>query len=130
VDEYAPAQLAAMSWLLHARELARALDDPALDGRVRLLDFDRFLEAPEAGLEDICRFLGQRQEPATLASALSGQGGRSAKDPERRYGSEQRRAELASARQTYGDEIEAGLAWAAEIEATAMPFSDLQVRLG
>ena len=130
VDDYAPAQLAAMSWLLHARELARALDDPALDGRVRLLDFDRFLDAPEAGLEDICQFFGQGQDPATLASVLSGPGGRSAKDPERSYGPEQRQAELAAARQTYGDEIEAGLEWAAGIEAAAIPFTGLKARLG
>lgn len=130
VDDYTPGQLAAMSWLLHARELARALDDPALDGRVRLLDFDRFLDAPETGLEDICRFLGQGQDPPTLASVLSGQGGRSAKDPGQRHGPEQRRAELAAARQTYADEIDAGLEWAARMEAAAEPFTGLRARLG
>jgi hypothetical protein len=129
VDDYSPAQLAAMSWLLHARELVTALDDEAVQGRVRALDFDQFLDAPVRHLQDLCGLFGQPQDPEALAAIAARVMGRSAKDPKRDFGAQQRRQALAAARGAHRAEIEAGMAWAARVESAAPTFRGLGDRL-
>jgi len=127
-DGFSPGQLAAMSWLLHAREMALALDDPSLGGRIRTLDFDRFLASPETTLDDVFDFLGQQPGSDLLADILARHRGHSAKDPQRPFDAGWRQEELTAARQTYAADIETGLAWAEQIDKDNACFRGLQAR--
>jgi len=130
VESYRPGQLAAMSWLLHAREFATAMDADALRERTLGLDFDCFLADPQSSLHQVCEFFSQTADDTTLQRLLDMHGGRSAKDPGRSYDYARRQAELSSARQAYADEINAGLRWAEQMETAGGPFSGLRERLG
>ena len=50
------------------RDVGAALDDEAVQGRVRALDFDQFLDAPVRHLQDLCGLFGQPQDPEALAA--------------------------------------------------------------
>jgi len=130
VEAYRPGELAAMSWLLHARELAAVMDAGALNKRTLGLDFDRFLADPEPSLRQVCEFFSQPADDATLQRLLAIHGKRSAKDPGRSYDHARRKADLSAASKTYAEEISAGLRWAERIETEGGPFSRLRERLG
>ncbi|MGB5622155.1 MAG: hypothetical protein WBN65_06645, partial [Gammaproteobacteria bacterium] len=115
-DDFGPGPLAAMSWLLHTREMAAALDDPSLGGRIKTLDFDHFLASPETTLSEVCDFLGQHPGPDTLSDLLARHLGHSAKDPEQPFDAGRRQQELTAARKTHAADIETGLAWAERID--------------
>ena len=123
--DFEPGQLAAMSWLLLVREMACALDDPSLSGRIKTLDFDRFLASPETTFGEVCDFLGQHPGPESLGDILARHGGHSAKDPDRRFDAARRQQELAAARHSHAREIEAGLVWAQQMVRDNECFSGL-----
>jgi hypothetical protein len=100
----------AMSWLCEIGALIEAADShPA---RVLWVDFDRFLEEPREGLEDIFKALGARpvaREIETLvASSLMR---RYSKAPEHAYDAALRRAVLASAELEHAPEVRQGMQW-------------------
>lgn len=128
IDDFGSGQLAAMSWLLHAREMAAALSDPSMGCRIKTLDFDRFLASPETMLSEVCDFLGQHPGPDTLSDLLARHLGHSAKDPDRPFDAGLRQQELSAARKTHAADIETGLAWAEQIEGDNAFFRGLQNR--
>lgn len=120
------AQLAAMTWLLLTRELAAALDDVTLDGRLLAVDFDAFLAAPQRSLESVCRFLRVGQTPETLAALLDRPvATRHAKAPQTDYGGDRRRQALDASREAHAAEIQLGLDWARETAAACPAFAGL-----
>lgn len=119
-------QLAAMNWLLQAREFAIALDDTALDGRLLPVNFDTFLAAPEATLATICRFLRVAPSQDLLRAVLAGPAAtRHAKSPSIGYDGNQRGRELDAARARHADEISAGMDWARSVTETCQAFTGL-----
>lgn len=129
-DDFSDVELAAMSWLLHARDLAEALDDPEIGGRCLTVHFDDFLGDPADMTARICKFLGSPLSASEWDRiAAEGWLSRSAKTPGEAYGLEDRRRELASVRSKHREEIDQGMSWAAAACRSA-PFSGLPSRFG
>jgi hypothetical protein len=127
-DAYEDGPLAAMSWLLQAREMVAALDDPNIGPRCMLLHFDSFLADPIHVTERICRFLGPAlavEEKPLMDSApwLSV----AAKMPGQPFSVEDRRRELAASRADNTADLTAGVRWAAAL-AESGPFTGLTDR--
>jgi hypothetical protein len=103
----------AMSWLCEMVTLQQALQDAS--GRVRWIDFDRFLTADPAGsLEQIGRTLQQPMTYAEAAALVSGHLMRQySKAPEHAYDAALRRTVLASADHEHGAELRRGMEWLA-----------------
>jgi len=124
-DAYDDGPLAAMSWLMHTREMAAALDDPAIGPRCMLLHFDTWLSDPRGVTSQVCEFLG----PALTADEMDRLDGlpllsASAKTPGQPFSGEDRRRELAASRNDNAADIAAGLEWVREI-CDAAPFKGL-----
>lgn len=124
-DEAGP--LAAMGWLLHARELATALDDPAHAGRLTSLHFDDYLADDVTELGRMCRFFGHDVPAREIEKVVAGPVGRGySKSREGSTFGRHDRAEILSAsRRDHAPEIAAGLAWAERIAASVAPFNGL-----
>lgn len=123
---YSPGQLAAFTWLLHAREFALALDDAELGSRCLSLSFDDYLAAPGQWLGALCAFLGRPQRDATVAALLAGPAAAAyAKDPTHGYDASRREQELERMRETRRDEIAAAVAWSRDIAARTPAFAGL-----
>jgi len=104
------AQLAVVSWLTGMRCLLAASARYA--DRTLLLDFEAFLDAPEASLERIAGFLGRGGDlPAMLAAWPDIATGYS-KKPDEPYSAFNRLRTLQRGRMTRGEEIRQGLDWA------------------
>jgi hypothetical protein len=126
LNEPSDPQLAAMTWLLLAREFAAALDDPALGARLLPLCFDDFLAAPERTLADVCGFLRADPSAETIAALLAGPATtRHAKSPETVYDGRHRQQELDTARARHAGEIEEGLVWAQHVADSCRAFAGL-----
>lgn len=123
LSELSDAELLALSWLaeqLRWRQLMRIQGE-----RLLHLDFDRFLQAPEAGLATLAAHYRLDANPAVLSAALrDGTLDRYAKDPRRRYDTRIRAAELQAAAGRHAGEIANGLAWA---EAALHRLGDPQI---
>jgi hypothetical protein len=129
-SDYSDAKLITLTWLLHAREMTIALEDPALVGRCLPVHFDDFLAEPVAGISRICDFLGSPMPAAERESVLSGSWlSRSAKNPAEPYDDRARDRELATLRARHAEELEAGVAWAARV-CDLEAFSGLTDRFG
>jgi len=124
--DYPPGQLAAFTWLLHAREFAVALDDAGLGPRCLSLSFDDYLAAPAQWLGALCAFLGRPQPGAVVAALLAGPASAAyAKDPTHSYDASRRARELEQMRNTRGGEIAEAVAWAKDIASGAPAFAGL-----
>lgn len=102
----------ALNWLtgmLHFEKARRAMPERALP-----FDFEVFLGDPGAGLESAARFFGLDTSRAreTAAGPLMHS---YAKNPNQVYDDGKRRQELKEARQRFGGEVDAGLAFAARL---------------
>lgn len=105
-----PGELTAMSWAAEMTALADAAS--GREPRTLRIDFERFLDAPEAGLTRAFDFLGAAISPAEAeALARSPMMTRYSKAPEHEYDAALRREVLDLGRATHGQEIRKGLAW-------------------
>ncbi len=126
-DEYTEGQLAAMSWLMHAREMAAALDDPDIAPRCLPVHFESFVADPRSVTAQIFEFLGP---PLTAGEMPPGEPrwlSVAAKAPGEAYSAGDRERELALSRSENADGIADGLAWASGA-CEADPFTGLAER--
>ncbi len=111
----APAQAAACLWLAQMsnfRQLAESSD------RVRSLNCEILFERPADTLEAAFAFLGQELAAEEIRKIVSGDlFSHHAKSPGVRYDNATRKAELEKLAETLGDQIQDGMAWAAEMMA-------------
>lgn len=129
-DDYSDAELAAMSWLLHARELSQAMENAGVAERCLPLHFDDFLQNPTVITGRICEFLGSPVAPSEwdrldVDKWLC----RAAKVPDQHYGGDDRNKELADSRLRHRAEMEDGMSWAAAISRSDV-FNGLTVLFG
>jgi hypothetical protein len=105
-----PGEMVAMSWAAEMAALAEAAG--AYPDRTHAIDFERFLQAPEAGLARAFAFLGATAEPAEIEALARGPiMGRYSKAPEHAYDAALRREVLEHGRKARPEELRAGLAW-------------------
>jgi hypothetical protein len=129
VEAYPAGRLAAVAWLLHVRQMARLLDDPALAPRTLALSFDDYLGAPAASLLGMAEFLGYPQTSEAVDSLLTDDAASAyAKDPARPYDAARRADELAATRAAHRAEIEDALAWVDGLAGTIPAFAGLPAR--
>lgn len=103
-------ELAAMSWACEMAGLTAA--GAAYPGRVRWVDFDRFLEDPAAGLTVALHALHGDAEPGAVARLMaSGFLQRYSKAPTYAYGPDVRRKVLRAAQADAAAEIRRGIEW-------------------
>ena len=125
-QDYSDARIAALTWLLHTREIANATRDPDIEARILLMTFDEFLATPKRQLDRVCRFMGATVDERRLENLLAGPTARShSKLPDSNFDSEKRTRELAAVRQEFSNEIDAGLVWAAQVCSEDEPFAGL-----
>ena len=117
--DLSPGEFVAMSWAAEMASLATAA--AGREARVLTVDFERFLDAPEAALARAFAFLGAQISPAEVeALARSPIMSRYSKAPEHAYDAALRDALLNEARSAHRSEIRSGLRWlerAAQFEA-------------
>jgi hypothetical protein len=121
-------ELAAMTWLLQAREFTALLDDPRTGARVRLLHFDTLLDHPVPVIGALCEWFGKPQRRDDIAAVAERLMTTDAKRPGQPHGAAARAAELQRLRATEAMEIERGLAWARDA-GRSPAFSGLAERL-
>ncbi len=103
-------EAAAMTWLCETLALHAAAERHG--PRVLWLDFDRFLDAPGAGLDAAFAHLGVAAGPAFTASLVAGPlMRRYSKGPEHAYDADLRREVQAQAEREHGPEVRAGMDW-------------------
>lgn len=101
---------AAMSWVCETLGLTDAAE--RCGPQVAWIDFERFLDAPEAGLAGALRHLHGEADPEEVADMLASSDLRLyAKAPEHAFDAATRRAILARAASEHRDSIEKGIAW-------------------
>jgi hypothetical protein len=113
--EHGPGEVLALGWLAECSRFASLAADPALAARVLRVDFERLLDDPAASLAAIAAHFGLAVDAARCASACATELGRYAKATEHRYSPTDRAADLATAQQRFGAEIDAGLALAERV---------------
>lgn len=123
-----PGELAAMTWLLQAREFADLLDNPRTAARVRLLHFDTLLAHPVPVIWALCDFFGSPAAPEDISPVAGRLMTTDAKRPGHAYGADARTAELQSLRASEAEEIERALGWARKA-ARSPAFTGLRERL-
>jgi hypothetical protein len=125
-DDYPDACIAALTWLLHARELAVATEDTDVELRSFSMSFDEFLADPPHQLGRICRFMGLTVDEDTLEQLATGPTASShAKIPDLNFDAEKRAFELAVAREKFSNEIDTGLMWATQLCSEEPAFAGL-----
>jgi hypothetical protein len=103
-------ETAAMTWLCETLCLHTAAERHG--ARVLWLDFDRFLDAPAAGLDAAFAHLGAAIEPGFVAGLVAGPlMRRYSKGPEHAYDANLRREVQAQAEREHGAEVRAGMDW-------------------
>lgn len=126
--DYGDGELAALNWLLLARELATTLDAPALGRRMLAVDFDAFLDSPAPALAGIAGFLGLAADEESVGRALALHARVNAKTGEAGYGAAARAEALARSRREHSAEIRAGLHWAQAAAGRIPEFARLEAR--
>lgn len=110
VDPRSEGEWIAMSWLCEMACLQAAARRFA--SRVAWIDFDRFLGAPQEGLEVALQTLGAPVAPREIAAVLAGPlMHRYSKAPEYAYDTALRQEVLVAAEREHGTEIRRGMAW-------------------
>lgn len=107
-----PAQRGAINWCASMVQFMAARADPGLLARVRLLEFEAFLEAPARNLVELFAFFNIPVAPSA-ADGIVNKGYLStyAKNPRIAYTPEMRAQDLATSRQTHAREINAAQNW-------------------
>ncbi|MGH8278784.1 MAG: hypothetical protein ACRETQ_04350 [Gammaproteobacteria bacterium] len=108
-------QIAAFVWYQQMDHYLRLLARFP-QARIRTLDCDRFLAAPEASLMKLCDLFTVRVAPATLQDVLAGPAfHRYAKDTAHRYDAAEYAADNARIAKEYAEDIANILTWSAHI---------------
>jgi hypothetical protein len=113
LHEMKPAQLAVMSWLGSMNYLLEARKK--FTNRVRLLDFEAFLEDPDSELAQTADFFGLAGETENIVSAYPDISTGYSKKPDEPYSAYTRKKILYRARAEKAVEIREGLEWAGEL---------------
>ena len=125
LSNFAMEQLAVLSWLTSMRHLVSM--DQALVDRTRMVEFGKFLDAPEEQLLQINAFLGLGLEPKPLLSHYKSISNQYSKNPEKTFTSDDRSKKIEAARSLHAKKIARGMKWAEQlIESTPAlePVSD------
>ncbi|MGI9264015.1 MAG: hypothetical protein ACR2QU_03735 [Gammaproteobacteria bacterium] len=129
IDDYPDDRIAALTWLLHTREIDLACADPELASRVLVMSFEDYLADPPRHLSRVCQFMGVAVEDEALQALLFGPTATShAKLPDADFDAAKRTSELDVARKKSSQEIDAGLAWAQEVCDEEPAFGGLIAR--
>ncbi len=105
------AMRAAMSWVSEMTSLILALGDKD-DDRVKWVNFDTFLNAPETELSAIAAFFGYKHDSAEIAGLVNGPIMRQySKAPEHEYSADLRTQLLQQAKTQHADSIRAAMDW-------------------
>ncbi len=107
-----PGELAAMTWLLQAREFADVLEDSRTAARVRLLHFDTLLAHPVPVVAALCDWFGQPSPPDAVAAVTRARMATDAKRPGQPHDAAARAAGLRELKTSEAGEIRRGLDWA------------------
>ena len=114
LHELSPLQRVVVSWLSGVANFHYATS--GIEGRLKTLDFDAFLEDAGGGLEGVTRFLGLSAEPDRISSVLQGPVMHTyAKAPDYPFTPASRAAQLAENHARSAGEITEGLRWAAAL---------------
>ncbi|MGH7744657.1 MAG: hypothetical protein ACREQ5_07555 [Candidatus Dormibacteria bacterium] len=107
-----PAQLGAMNWSASMIQFMHAQENTILYGRIRLVEFDAFLQNPVGNLADLFTFFDvpvkKREADVILAKGYMT---RYAKDPRIGYTPQMRAEDLKRSMQTHRTEIEDAQTW-------------------
>jgi hypothetical protein len=115
--ELSSGECVAMSWL--SEMFALCATAARFPDRVFWIDFDRFLGAPEPGLEEALRHLGAGDAGDAAREILSGPTmGRYAKAPERRFDARAREQLLRRSEERHAAEVRKGMGWLDRAAAT------------
>ncbi len=113
----AEGEVIAMSWLCEMTALCQAAETSR--GRIRWLEFERFLSGPAAGMTMALEALGACPDAHVIHEALGGPLMRQySKAPEHAYDPALRRTVLESADREHGHEIRAGMRWLTGLAAS------------
>ncbi len=116
LGELSPGECVAMSWLSEMAALHEMAERNP--GRVLWMDFERFLDGPEAGLAGALGHLGAPAEQAEVARILAGPiMTHYAKKPDFPYDAKFRAQLLEQAEREHAAEIEKGVKWLERVSA-------------
>jgi hypothetical protein len=122
LPDLSPGERVAMSWLCEMAALHAA--SALFPGRVLWVNFDHFLNAPEAGLEDVLRHFGAGDAAAVARAILAGPTmNQYAKQPTCRFDARHRADLLRQSRERHAAEIRKGLDW---LDQAAVTFPAVQ----
>jgi len=125
-DDYPDAHIAAMTWLLHAREFDLACADTDTASRVLVMSFEEYLADPPKHLGRICQFMDAPIGADVLQDLLYGPAATShAKLPDSDFDATKRKSELDVARKKSSQEIDAGMTWARQVCSEEPAFAGL-----
>lgn len=131
VEDYSPARLAALTWLLNVRELSAPLDDPELAARALAFSFDAYLAEPVRWLGAICEFLERPMTMTSLRNLAHGPLATShAKSPEHAFDVARRARMLDEERTHHARAIEDAMEWAVGLGRRHQIFDGLIDRFG
>ena len=116
LETLSPAQLGAVNWATSMAYLTRAQADRGLSARIRVVEFESFLENPVDTLAELFLFLDRPTEREVVGRILqSGHMGRYAKDQRIGYTPELRAADLEQSLQVHRGDIDEAQAWLAGV---------------
>jgi hypothetical protein len=122
-----PARLGAMNWCASMAQYALARRDPNIAPKLKLVDFNAFLEQPSQRLTDILDFLNIESSIQISQTQLNkGYLQTYAKDPRIPYTPELRARELAASRAENAADIDDALDWAYELVGQCYALTDLK----
>jgi hypothetical protein len=110
LDRMSEGEWAALGWTCEICALAELAD--RFPGRVRWMDFDRFLMRPSGGLAATLKFLRGSTQDDELGAIMRGSDwGRYSKAPEHAFDARARREVIDEALYSHAAEIERGIGW-------------------
>ena len=128
-EDLTPARLGAMNWATSMAYLIQAQGDESLSARIRVMEFEAFLQDPIDVLTELFIFLGHPVARETAAAILQGgHMGRYAKDMRIGYTPELRAEDLQQSMQAHRGDIDDAQAWLAgmlERSAALGPLKEL-----
>ncbi len=109
------AQACAYLWLANGVLLQKLIAEAGPD-RILVVDGESVSDNPQHVVREIAEWLGLSPSDSELGTAISDQtAGRYSKDPSQEFSREHRQADLAAVYAKFGNEVESGLRWAAEL---------------
>jgi hypothetical protein len=127
-DEMNDAELAVLSWLTSMARLLHA--QATYPDRCKLLDFDQFLGAPEAGLEELIDFFSLAGSQAEILQAWPEISTGYSKKPDEPYSAFNRNRTLSRGRMMHDTDISSALQWAEQLAHQHPVFSSCTEHFG